>query len=249
MQRESRLRTVAHLVLSCLAALPLRAQIPDKFVNLQVLPKEVSREELVGEMRSIAGALGLRCHHCHVGEPGNSLKGFDFASDEKELKKTARTMMKMVAEINSELLPRIGKKAPDLVRVECVTCHHGQQRPRTLQAVLAETIADDGVDAAIAQYRELREDYYGSFTFDFRDWSLLALTESLAKKEMIDEARRFLELNVEFYPEFGMSYFRLGQVHRLMGDKEKALANFTKASELMPDMAERIRGEIERLNP
>lgn len=248
MKHASRPRIAVALLL-CASALPLGAQIPDKFENLQVFPKDVSRDELVGEMRDMAGALGFRCHDCHVGEPGNSLRGYDFASDEKELKKTARAMLKMVAEINSELLPKtVGKKPQELVRVACVTCHHGQRRPQTLQDVLTETIENEGVDAAIAKYRELREEYYGGFQFDFRKWSLMALTESLAKKEMLDEARRFLELNVEIYPEFGWSYYRLGQVLLRKGEKETAVANLRKASELLPEMAPRIQETIDQLS-
>ncbi|MGB8131789.1 MAG: hypothetical protein WCG81_18525, partial [Candidatus Angelobacter sp.] len=34
------------------------AQIPDKFTNLQVLPKETSKAELVSIMRNYAGDLG-----------------------------------------------------------------------------------------------------------------------------------------------------------------------------------------------
>jgi tetratricopeptide (TPR) repeat protein len=249
MRLERKLRSAGLALLLGPCVSPLGAQIPQKFDNLQVLPKDVSRDELIGEMRAMAGALALRCHHCHVGESADSLEGFDFASDEKDLKKTARVMMKMVAEINSELLPRIGKKEPELLHVRCVTCHHGQRRPQTIQDVLTETIENEGVDAAIARYRALREEYYGSFSFDFREWSLLALTESLAKKEMLDEAGRFLELNVELYPESGMSYFRLGQVQRLKGDKEQALASLKKAIELMPEMAARIREVIEVLSP
>jgi hypothetical protein len=43
------------------------AQIPDKFTNLQVLPKDVAKRELVAAMRGIASDLGVRCAHCHVG--------------------------------------------------------------------------------------------------------------------------------------------------------------------------------------
>ncbi len=36
------------------------AQIPDKFTNLKVLPKDISKGELVGIMRAFSGALGVR---------------------------------------------------------------------------------------------------------------------------------------------------------------------------------------------
>lgn len=224
------------------------AQIPEKFENLQIFPKDISRGDLVGEMRAMAGALGLRCHHCHAGEAGGSLEGYDFASDEKERKKTARVMMRMVEQINSELLPKIGKERSELVRVRCITCHHGQARPRTLQDVLSEEVEGGGVDAAIAKYRELREQYYGGHTFDFTEWRLLNVAEALGEKGQHDEASRFLELNLEFYPESGMTYVGLGQYHQKKGDKKQAVTNFKKALELMPNMAARIQPLIDQLN-
>ncbi len=226
---------------------PAPAQIPDAFSNLQVLPEDISKGELIAEMRHIAGALGARCHTCHVGEPGASLEGYDFASDEKALKQTAREMMKMVREINGELLPRIGKDRAELIEVRCVTCHHGLNRPQTLDDTLLETLASDGVDAAIDRYRELREQYYGRAAYDFSEWRLIRVAERLAGEDKAGAARRFLELNVEFYPESGKSYYDLGQLDQGAGDKEGALANYRKAAELSPDFAPRIQRIIDQL--
>ena len=75
-------------------------QIPDKFENLKVIPKDVTRTQLVRQMRNMAGDLGVRCNYCHVGESEDNLIGYDFATDEKQEKKTARDMMKLVNELN-----------------------------------------------------------------------------------------------------------------------------------------------------
>ena len=83
------------------------AQIPDEFTNLKVLPKDISKGELVSVMRGFAGGLGVRCNHCHEG-PGN-LQGMDFATDDKESKRTARAMMLMVKAINGEYLAKLVK--------------------------------------------------------------------------------------------------------------------------------------------
>jgi len=40
------------------------AQIPDKFENLQVFPKEISKQDLIGNMKSFAMGLGVRCQFC-----------------------------------------------------------------------------------------------------------------------------------------------------------------------------------------
>src|SRR5262249_38141287 len=61
---------VAFAVLTMLvpgAALMVHAQIPATFKNLKVLPKDISRPALVGQMRQVAGALGVRCGFCHAG--------------------------------------------------------------------------------------------------------------------------------------------------------------------------------------
>lgn len=102
-------------------------QIPDHFTNLQILPKDISRNDLVGVMRGFALNLGTRCEHCHVGE-GNDLSKFDFASDAKPEKKTARAMLKMVTAINTDLLKGVGdpSKPP---AVTCYTCHRGALKP------------------------------------------------------------------------------------------------------------------------
>ncbi|MCR4375361.1 MAG: hypothetical protein NUW22_10970, partial [Acidobacteria bacterium] len=35
--------------------------------NLQVLPKEMTRQEVTALMRTVTAALGVQCTHCHVG--------------------------------------------------------------------------------------------------------------------------------------------------------------------------------------
>ena len=88
-QRKMLQSLVAVCLLSFIPAVG-NAQIPEVFNNLQVLPKDISKAELLGNMRSFAGG---RCQFCHVGEEGQPLSEFDFVSDEKETKKKARVMM------------------------------------------------------------------------------------------------------------------------------------------------------------
>ena len=107
-------------------------QIPEKFTNLQILPKDMTRQALVGVMRSFAMELGVRCEHCHVGE-GNDLSKFDFASDARPAKSTARKMMKMLEGINGDYLKGIGDPARQ-PKVTCYTCHRGQKTPATAAA-------------------------------------------------------------------------------------------------------------------
>ena len=129
-------RTVLLVVLLAATA-PAGAQIPDDFTNLQVLPADIEKRELIQVMRGFATSLGVRCQFCHVGEKVDTLEDFDFADDDKEHTAIAREMMKMVSKINGELLPAAVGEAE--IRVSCMTCHHGLAEPQRLRdVVLAE---------------------------------------------------------------------------------------------------------------
>jgi hypothetical protein len=122
------------ILIACFVALlvrPALAQnpIPETYTNLQVLPKDISRQQLVPVMRSFALNLGVRCEHCHVGE-GNDLSQFDFASDARPAKATARKMMALTRTINLTLADALGAPEPGAgQRVTCYTCHRGSTRP------------------------------------------------------------------------------------------------------------------------
>lgn len=99
-----------------------------QFKNLQMLPKDISRDQLFASMKGFSQALGVRCLHCHVGEEGKPMSTFDFASDAKWQKQTARKMLTMVHRINSD---DFGVKDFKDVKVTCFTCHRGATKPLT----------------------------------------------------------------------------------------------------------------------
>ena len=88
------------------------------FKNLQVLPDDTSRTELLDTMKRVAKSLGVECNFCHRTDKP------DFASDEIAHKRTARTMMRMVGRLNDEWLTWQG--AP---RATCYMCHRGKRKP------------------------------------------------------------------------------------------------------------------------
>jgi hypothetical protein len=114
---------------SGLAARRASPQIPQTYTNLQVLPKDITPKALVDVMRSFAIELGTRCEHCHVGA-GNDLSTFDFASDAKPEKATARKMIHMITTLQAQYLQNVGDPAR-LPKVTCYTCHRGALRPLT----------------------------------------------------------------------------------------------------------------------
>ncbi|MFL5606481.1 MAG: c-type cytochrome, partial [Gemmatimonadaceae bacterium] len=116
---------LAALALSILSA-SAQAQTPRKFppdslVNTKVIPHSTPVPQVLGLMRNFAGDLGVRCQFCHVGEEGQPLDRFDFASDDKRTKLVARQMMLMLQEINRRLdtIPRASTAA---VPATCGTC-------------------------------------------------------------------------------------------------------------------------------
>ena len=88
-----------------------------EFKNLQVLPKNISKDELKALMKEQAKALGVECDHCH------QLPDTDKDTDNK---KAAREMMRMTADINAKYI-----KDPK-VKVTCATCHRGKQTPEVV---------------------------------------------------------------------------------------------------------------------
>jgi tetratricopeptide (TPR) repeat protein len=234
------------VMLLSLAALAAEAQMPDKFTNLQYFPKTISRQELMGNMRGFSFSLGVRCQFCHAARDGNKLEQMDFASDEKDTKKTARAMLRMVDAINQEYIAKMGRTAP--IRVECVTCHHQLSIPKTMNALLAETIDKKDIQAAIALYRDLRKNGLGNGQYDFGETSLNILTESLLKQDKAKEAVAIMELNVEVNtPPSGWAYNLLAMSHVANKQVEKARADYQKILELNPQ-DEWAKKQLEQLN-
>ena len=98
------------------------------YKNIQVLSKDITRDQLLSNMKFFAQSLGVRCSHCHVGEEGKPLSTFDFASDAKKEKQTARAMLRMVHRINEQ---DFGVQEFKDVKVTCYTCHRGALKPLT----------------------------------------------------------------------------------------------------------------------
>lgn len=110
-------------------AAPGRGGPPPPMTNLQVLPKDMARPDVIAMMRGFQGALGVQCNYCHVAEGQGGRN--DFAADDKQTKKTARLMMQMVTHVNEMIAGGVGKPAADVTKVQCATCHRGEAMPKT----------------------------------------------------------------------------------------------------------------------
>ena len=101
--------------------------------NLKVLPKDMDGRQVMGVMRGFTQALGVRCVYCHVpGANEQDLNTYDFASDEKEHKKAARSMLRFTESLNKDFPMDVGDEPePGQMRVTCWTCHRGDKEPQT----------------------------------------------------------------------------------------------------------------------
>lgn len=228
-------RTAVVIVAALAAPAVLSSQAPghwppDSLINVKVMPKNTPVMQVVGIMRNVTGALGVRCQFCHVGQEGMPLAQFDFAKDEKRTKLTARQMMRMVEEINRRLdtLPE-HEKMTSHVEVTCMTCHRGVSRPMPLEQVIQETAQTTGADSASRVYRALRERYFGRAAYDFGEPSLNIAAFRLGRAGKYDEAFAILRLNEEQFPgSSNLAVFR-GNITLMKGDTAGAIAAFREA--------------------
>ena len=207
-------------------------QWPEEPENLQVL-EGFAGQRLAPVMRGFTQALGVRCSHCHVGEEGAPLTTYDFASDEKREKRTARTMLRMLGVIN-DTLATIERGPGDRVNVWCHTCHAGRPRPMTLAEKLGEVYRRDGAAAALAHYDELRDRYYGRGAYDFGETSLNQLGYEALGAEDLDGAVAIFRRNVEEFPGSANVYDSLGEAYLLRGDTALAIENYERSLEINP---------------
>lgn len=169
--------------------------------NLKVLPKDISHDALVDIMRGYTRALGVRCTYCHVGEEGKPLRAEDFPKDEKAPKEKARTMMRMVQEVNDKYLATLVQRADPPINVQCATCHRGVRQPRMLEDVLKQAYDTGGLDSTVARYRSLHDRYYGRAAYDFGEVPLTTVAAQVRGGGHAADATQLLALNVEMNPK------------------------------------------------
>lgn len=204
----------------------LTAQIPEKFENLQVLPKDIPRDTLVAIMRGFTGSLGVRCQFCHVErEPGGGGGGLNlnFASDDKTNKQKARMMLRMVDTLNTAVLPRLPDREDPPVTITCITCHRGLPIPTTIENVLVNATNRLGVDSAVARYRALRNDMV-SGKYNFGEQPVSEVARRFASEGKHDAAIALLQMNQEFHPNSVNIDFQLAETYLAKGDREQGIA-------------------------
>ncbi len=239
---------------------PTQAQPEPTPQNLQVLPKDLSQAQVTQLMQNIASALGVQCGYCHMpaaapeagrgrgarGGRGVAGVAFDFPSDEKSQKRVARQMMFMVRDVNQTIEGAVGKTAGASTRVGCVTCHRGVTIPKQLQEILDQVTKEKGTPTAIAQYKELRKQFFGAQAYDFSEASLISYAQRATQTGSADDAITWLQLNLEYFPLSPSTYVGLAQAQQRKGDRDAAIRSLEKALELDPQNAQ-FRRQLDQL--
>ena len=188
-------------------------------------------------MQEIVQALGVQCEYCHSAPRG---------SGQPEPKKDiARQMIAMTRELNTRVQTATGKPAAESVQVKCVTCHRGVPIPRQLSEIVTQTLREKGVAAAVEQYRDLHQHFYGRAAYDFGEDTLVGVAQPLASGRA-DDAIALLKLNLEFYPQSAKTYAAIGYAYTRKYDDATAITYFEKAVELDPANGVN-RGQLEQL--
>ena len=98
---------------------------------------------------------------------------------------------------------------------------------------MMRSIREQGVEAAITEYHDLRKNK--SQFFDFRPRSLNRIGYRLLREKSYDDAIAIFKLNVEIHPGYANGYDSLGEAYMKSGNRELAIASYQKSVELDPN--------------
>ena len=221
-----------------------RAGGPPPITNLQILPKDSSREQVLTTMAAFTAALGVNCNYCHVQEGRGGRN--DMAADDKPTKKAARGMMLLAREINTKLPEAVGKGADATTRVGCATCHRGVPIPRQITDIMTEAAGSGGATAAIAKFKEFRDKFYPGQSYDFGETTMLMMAQRANTGGKADDALAYLQANLEYFQKSVRTYSAIAQMKNAKGDKPGAIAALEKVIELDPNNAQ-AKAQLEAL--
>jgi tetratricopeptide (TPR) repeat protein len=224
-------------------------QWPERSENLQALPEDFPADRLRAVMTGFTRALGVRCSHCHVGEEGQPLSEYDFASDANANKVRARVMLEMLGSIN-DYLDQIEPSGPERVNMWCTTCHAGRPRPQTLAEALDEARAAGGEEgatsAALVRFAELRDRYFAAGAYDFTAAGVARVAAGWAEEGALEAAVALAERNLSDWPEASAAHQGMAQVLLAAGDRDGAVRHLEHAVALDPENP-RLRRMLEQV--
>ncbi len=116
-----RLLFLAAVPVMLLGVQGVAADMPDTFQNLQVLPEDISKDELKGIMRGFTEQLDVKCSFCHTID--------EYHLDDNKHKRMARDMIRLVQHLRQNEDGWFPKKEDDEQDkpevLTCWMCHRG----------------------------------------------------------------------------------------------------------------------------
>ncbi len=119
---------------------------------------------------------------------------------------------------------------------------------RVVRRRLQAKLRDEGVQAMIAEYRQLKRHYPDEA---FSEPLLNTLGYQLLRQERFDDAIEIFKLNVREYPDAFNPYDSLGEAYMRAGRVELAIESYARSVEINPDnnngheMLKRLREKLE----
>lgn len=113
-----RIRSLAFFALPALLATTTSAGPEHK--NLQVLSKDISKDELKKTMDGFTEQLGVKCTFCHILD--------QYEKDERPHKADARRMIRLVMDMKAKKTDYFGPRTKEAV-ITCSLCHRGKAEP------------------------------------------------------------------------------------------------------------------------
>lgn len=109
----------------------------------------------------------------------------------------------------------------------------------SIASVLLTTIGEKGIDAAVAQYREIKAKQPDGY--DTAEQELNGLGYRLMQQGKIKESIELFKLNVEMYPKSFNTYDSLAEAYMNNNQRDLAITNYKKSLELNPDNANAVQ--------
>lgn len=185
----------------------------------------------------MAQALGVSCNFCHSAERGSG--------QPEPTKDIARAMIAMTKDINAKIDAALGDSTVPVTHVDCITCHRGVAIPKQLSEILSRTLKEQGAQAAVVQYKDLRNRYYGSGAYDFSDSTIVDLARTISTSRP-DDALALLNAQLEFSPKSARTLAAIAYAYTRKFDDATAIQYLEKALEFDPQNGV-IQGQLEQL--
>lgn len=109
----------------------------------------------------------------------------------------------------------------------------GQGR-KSISETLTYTIMDKGIEAAIEQYQELKNNQPDSYNFTENELNMLGY--QLLWRDMNEAAIEVFKINIQAYPQSANPYDSLGEAYMASGVDVLAIENFEKALSIDPHL-------------